>query len=212
MSLRNFIKKKSYIDLDYVYSTLSDSNGENPLNYKYLIKNPMDVFIVATEANNAKAIYFNKNDMKQDDYTILKASSAIPLVCNPYYINDKAYFDGGISDPIPFQKAFELGCDKLVVILTKPKNYIRNPRQDIRIARLISKTYPNTAKKLAKRAYLYNKQLSILKKLEEENKIIIISPNDTAGVKTLTKNTNSLKTLYLKGYNDGKKVNSFLNM
>ena len=34
MSLRNFIKKGSYVDLDYVYGTLSDSLAENPVDYK----------------------------------------------------------------------------------------------------------------------------------------------------------------------------------
>ena len=33
MSLRNFLFKKSYLDLDYVYGTLSNADGENPLDY-----------------------------------------------------------------------------------------------------------------------------------------------------------------------------------
>ena len=31
-SLGNFIRKKSYIDMDYVYGTLSNHDGESPLN------------------------------------------------------------------------------------------------------------------------------------------------------------------------------------
>lgn len=34
MSLRNFIRTGSYIDLDYVFSYLTNSNGEDPLDYK----------------------------------------------------------------------------------------------------------------------------------------------------------------------------------
>lgn len=33
MSVRNFIFRRSFIDMDYVYGTLSCSNGENPLDY-----------------------------------------------------------------------------------------------------------------------------------------------------------------------------------
>ena len=33
MSVGNFILKRSFIDIDYVYETLSRSDGENPLDY-----------------------------------------------------------------------------------------------------------------------------------------------------------------------------------
>ncbi len=33
MSLGNFLRRGNYVDLDYVYSTLSNSDGENPLDY-----------------------------------------------------------------------------------------------------------------------------------------------------------------------------------
>ena len=36
MSAFNFVTKHSFFDLDYVYSVLSDSDGEDPLDYKTL--------------------------------------------------------------------------------------------------------------------------------------------------------------------------------
>lgn len=48
MSMRNFILKHSFIDLDYVYGTLSQSDGENPLDYCALRDNPMEFHVVAT--------------------------------------------------------------------------------------------------------------------------------------------------------------------
>lgn len=40
MSIHNFIFRKSYIDMDYIYGTLSNSAGENPLDYQALKKRP----------------------------------------------------------------------------------------------------------------------------------------------------------------------------
>ena len=51
--------------------------------------------------------------------------------------NGRLYYDGGLSDPIPVKKAFADGCDKLVVILTRPKNYYRSPSKDIKASWLI---------------------------------------------------------------------------
>ena len=39
MSIRNFLFKRSYIDMDYLYGTLSNSTGENPLDYEALKNN-----------------------------------------------------------------------------------------------------------------------------------------------------------------------------
>lgn len=49
-SFHNFICKKSFIDL-YVYSTLTNSDGEYPLDYKTLINNPMELTIVASRSS-----------------------------------------------------------------------------------------------------------------------------------------------------------------
>ena len=84
MSLGNFIRKKSYVDMDYVYGTLCGADGENPLDYPALRDNPMEFYVVATDAKTGQPKYFDKTDIRQDDYSIMKASSAIPFVCKPY--------------------------------------------------------------------------------------------------------------------------------
>jgi predicted patatin/cPLA2 family phospholipase len=66
-------------------------------------------------------------------------------VNRPYIFRGKPYFDGGISDPIPIKKAMELGCDKLIVILTRPKKAFRKPRADARVSRIVSFRFPYAA-------------------------------------------------------------------
>ena len=96
----NFLRKGSYIDLDYVYGTLSNSGGENPLDYDAVVKNPMEFLVVAAEAETGRTKYFEKSRIRQDDYCILKASSAIPFVCKPYEVDGVAYYDGALADPV----------------------------------------------------------------------------------------------------------------
>lgn len=211
MSLRNFILKKSYIDMDYLYGTLSNSTGENPLNYQKIIENPAEMLVVASNAKTGEAKYFNKKDIKQDDYSILKASCSIPFVCKPYEIEGIPYYDGALSDPIPIGKAFCCGCDKVVVILTKPEEFIRNPKRDEKFARRIQKKYPVSAEKLRQRANQYNQELALSKKYREQGDVLIVSPVDTCGVDTLTRDREALKMLYEKGYQDAGKISEFLN-
>jgi predicted patatin/cPLA2 family phospholipase len=212
MSMRNFIFKRSFIDLDYVYSILSNANGENPLNYCAIRDNPMELYVIAANAQTGEATYFDKNDISQDDYDIFKASCAIPFVCKPYEIKGVPYYDGALGDPVPIEKAFQMGCDRVVLILTKPEKELRTADRDKKIAARIRKKYPKAAEKLCQRAERYNAGVSTAQKYVKEGKALILSPDDTCGVNTLTKDKISLQRLYEKGYQDGEKILSFLNL
>lgn len=210
MSIHNFIRKKSYIDMDYLYGTLSNRAGENPLDYQALKNNPAKLLVVATNAQTGKAVYFGINDLKQDDYGILKASSSIPFVCKPYVIDGIPYYDGALGDPVPVRKAFQCGCDKVVVILSKPEDVPRSPGKDDILADRIRKRYPSAAEQLRKRAEHYNQSVELAKEYAAQGKVLIVAPDDTCGVDTLTKNKEALKQLYKKGYRDAQIISDFI--
>ncbi len=210
MSLGNFVFKKSFVDMDYVYGTLSNSDGENPLDYIAIRDNCMEFYVVATDALTGHARYFDKSDIRQDDYSIFKASSAIPFVCKPYTVQGSNYFDGALSDPVPVEKAFRLGCDRVVVILTKPEDEIRNSRKDKKLAACFRKRYPVAAEKLCQRAKKYNESVALAKEYAKQGKVLIVAPDDTCGVDTLKRNKESLRQLYEKGYKDGQKITKYI--
>ena len=58
---------------------------------------------------------------------VLRASGSMPFVSKPVEFGGKKYLDGGISDSIPFRFAESLGCDKLIVILTRDLAYRKKP-------------------------------------------------------------------------------------
>lgn len=165
---------------------------------------------MATNAKTGEAKYFDKNDLHQDDYSVLKASSAIPFVCHPYEVCGIPYYDGALGDTVPIEKAFELGCDKVVLILTKPKDVRRTPKKDKLLASRIQRKYPLAAEKLRCRADQYNQGITLAKEYEKSGQVLIIAPNDTCGVDTLTKAQDALKLFYDKGYQDAKAIEAFL--
>ncbi|MBS5725357.1 MAG: patatin-like phospholipase family protein, partial [Clostridiales bacterium] len=67
MSFRNFVFKKSYIDMDYVYGVLSNDDGENPLDYTALMANAAPFIAVATNADTGEIKYFDKSDMSRNN-------------------------------------------------------------------------------------------------------------------------------------------------
>lgn len=206
MGMGNFFRKRSFVDMDYVYGTLSRADGEDPLDYPALRDNPMEFWVVATDALTGRAKYFRKDDVRQDDYSIMKASSSIPFVCPPYSVQGTPYFDGALGNPVPIRKAFKLGCDRVVLILTKPENLIRTPGRDVKLAALIRRKYPAAAKKLCQRARRYNESVAFTQEYARQGKALIIAPDDTCGADTLKKDKRALQRLYEKGYRDGRKI------
>jgi len=211
MSVGNFLKSRNYINMDYVYGTLSNSDGESPLDYEQIVRNPAEFIIVATEAATGKAKYFNKSDIYQDRYDVFKASSAIPYVCRPYIIKGVPYYDGALSDPVPIEKAFDMGCDKVVLILTLPEHIVREPGKDIFLANRIRKTFPIASEKLKHRADKYNEGVELARMYEMKGKLLIVAPNDTCGVSTLSRDVKSLNMLYKKGYENAKRIEEFVS-
>ena len=209
-SLGNFIRKRSFIDMDYVYGTLSNHDGEDPLDYITLRDNPMEFLVVAADAVTGEVKYFDKRDIRQDDYDVFKASSSIPFICKPYFIQGTPYYDGALGDPVPLEKAFAAGCDRVVVLLTKPENVLRTPDQDEKLAARIQKKYPLAAEKLRQRAARYNEGVALAREYAKQGKVLIVAPDDTCGVSTLSRNADDLRRLYEKGYADGQKTKAFL--
>ena len=210
-SVGNFLRKRSFIDMDYVYGTLSNRDGENPLDYAALRDNPMDFLVVATDAVTGDATYFGKRDIRQDDYDVFKASSSIPFFCQPYFVNGTPYYDGALGDPVPVEKAFACGCDRVVLLLTKPENVIRTSEQDEKLAARIRGKYPRAAENLRQRANRYNVGVALAQEYARQGKALIVAPDDTCGVRTLSRKADDMKRLYAKGYADGKKIKAFLS-
>ncbi|MBR1532530.1 MAG: patatin family protein [Eubacterium sp.] len=211
ISTANFFRTGSFLDLNYIYGTICAKDGENPLDYSALTKSKTDLTVVATDATTDEATYFNKQkDMSENDYKILMASSCLPVFCKPISINGKKYYDGGLSDPIPFKKALESGCDKIIVILTKPLNAQLNQNRNSLGASVLKRKYPNFSKSMNSAADIYTQQLKELLELQNSEKALILAPDDIMGLGTLTRKTDKLIKLYENGYRDATKIKEFL--
>ena len=210
MGLGLYARTREYTDLDYIYGGLSNSGGDYPLDYEAMVNSGKKFIIVATDAHSGLPVYFTMDDMSQDDYAPVKASSALPLVNKPYPVNGRLCYDGGLSDPIPVRRALEAGCEKVVLILTRPRDQYRDPIDDLRFVRMLAPKRPRIAEALANRAGLYNLQLDLAKKYEREGKVLIVAPDDISGMKTLTKDLNAIESLYAKGYADAFAIADYL--
>lgn len=210
MGMKNYLKTRNFVDLEYVYGDLSNSYGEYPLDYDAVNNNPAEFTIVATDAETGKPRYFTKADIRRDDFAPIKASSCVPAANKPYKVDGRMYYDGGISDPIPLEKCFEDGCDKVVLLLTRPRDFERNPDKDRLASALIRRKFPAAAEAMSRRAIRYNTELWLAKQYEKKGKVLIVAPDDIGKMSTLTKDPEMIEALYYKGYRDAEAIREFV--
>ena len=210
MSWGNFLHKGSYLDMDYIYSTLYNSDGERPLDYPAVVKSELPLRIVATSAKTGETVYFTEKDLKQDCYDVVKASCSIPVVNRPYIVNGEPYYDGGISDPIPVEKAINDGCDRLVVILTKPNAVYRDNIRGKLFSCFIQRKFPKAAELLRHRHAIYMSELNLAEKYASEGRILIISPKTIYNMGMLQKDRTILQNLYGDAVRDARAIIDFV--
>ena len=171
----------------------------------------IELEIVATNALTGEPVYFRKEDMRQDGYDAIKASCCVPFVNRPYAIDGVPYYDGGVSDPVPLDRAFAAGCDRVVLILTRPLNAQPGSLSSALAVHALQKEYPKTAEAIARRNTLYAEGVKKALALQEQGKVLIVAPDDISGMKTLTKDREAIVALYHKGFADAEAIRSFLD-
>ncbi len=204
--IRSFLRSGDIFGLKYIYGDLSNSDGLDPLDYDAMMINPAEFEIVVANAATGEAVYLNKSDLKRDDYRAIMASCAIPAVCRPVEIDGVSYCDGGMAVSIPVDRAFEKGCDKLVVILSKTRDYVKQPQKHRALYSFRLRKYPKVVEMIDTRHERYNKNFKQVFELERQGKAFVIAPSRRLDVSTYSMDEKAEKELYQLGLDDYERV------
>ncbi len=200
--VKSLLKTGNLFGLQYIYGDLTNSTGKDPLDFPAIMRNPAEYEVAATNVVTGEAEYFGKEDMKQDDYRPIMASSAIPAACLPVEINGVPYYDGGISDAIPVRRALEKGCDRIVVILSKQRDYVRKPQGMRFLYSTLCRKYPKIIEDIDRRHITYRENLQEVFDLEKEGKAFVFAPSEHVKVGTYSMDEKTERILYDLGMKD----------
>lgn len=210
MGLGNILKGHSFLNTDWIFGELA--YDILPLNQDEFDKSDTVLCAVATNGLTGKAEYFYPKSMR-NNCDELKASCSLPGVTNGVEIGGTTFFDGGLVDSIPLERAFDDGCQKAVVILTQHKGYVKEPMNP-KVKRIFKK-FPKVGEAAINRHIMYNKQLEFVKQCEQNGTAIVIQPTAPLNVSTLEKDVSKLEAIYQLGYKQGldraDEIKAFLN-
>ena len=167
------------------------------------INSKTDAKIGVYDLELGKTIYLNLKEM-DDKLLKLKASCTLPIIGKIVEVEGHKYLDGGITKMIPIEEAVNDQNDLHLIITTKPKDYVRKPAPAFTKAlmKMTYPKYPSIAKDYAVRHLNYQKQIDLIKELEEADKAVYVYPSKHVDVKRLTGDKPNLRILYDLGKKD----------
>lgn len=198
MGLRNLTDRhnRSYFGLEFGFSTIP--NELVPFDYDAFAAFPGEVEAVVTNLNTGKADYLPV-PRRDRESIVLQASCAMPLLFPIFEIGDQPYLDGGIGDAIPWRRALDK-CDRVIVVLTRPRGYRRRPDKVMKLIRGRYRDYPAFVEAMEHRAEVYNRDRAQLFQAEREGRLVVIAPQSTLGVSRTERDTEKLRLLWAAGY------------
>lgn len=201
MGMNNLADKEnqSYFGLKFAYDTIP--NELVPFDYDAFAAYPGQVEAVLTNLNTGGAEYVEV-PRRDKESLVLQATCAMPLMFPIYEIDGKPCLDGGVADSIPWQRALDQGCDRVLVVLTRTRDYVRKQDKAMPLIRRRYKEYPEFVRAMEQRAERYNESRRQLFELEKQGKILVIAPSSTLGVARTERNTEKLRLLWAEGYQE----------
>lgn len=195
-------RSKGLVGFDYLFEEICTQ--KIPFDMETFQKSTKRFVVGATNCITGKTEYFEKDSY--DVYKLLQASASMPIVSQIVDINGQPYLDGAIDCNIPLDWALEEGYEKIVVILTRDKNYRKKPVSSRlkRIYNIAYKKYPKLLESIYDKPNKYNCLYEKIENLEKENKIFVFQPKEVVKVSRLEKNQDKLRDLYNQGIKEAE--------
>ncbi|MCI5055870.1 MAG: patatin family protein [Flavobacteriales bacterium] len=196
LNVKNALSEKGYMNIDYLRTV-----AENicPFNMDKALENlaKSKVEFVATDMANGEPVFLEPNKKNWVDTVI--ASSTLPFVTKgTHKINGQELMDGGWSDPLPVNRAYQLGAKKMVVIGTLPYTKIKQSWPDY-LASLYYRKDQARFKVFNNNHEVYNQSIEFISNPPKEVEIDYLAPSKTLQSGTYNKSSQSLLNDYRHG-------------
>ena len=156
------------------------SYEDYPFDFKAFFTSKTRCEIVVTNCLTGKAEYIEEKVDHRNLVNALNASCSFPIIFPVAYLNHKPYLDGSIGDALPFERCFEHGCDRVIVVPTKAPN---NAPFDFKKTKKIihykfEAQYPLLYEAFMNRVDRYQSQMDKMEEYKKQGKLIVIESRE----------------------------------
>ena len=201
VGLHSLFTTGHFVDYNKVFD--DELIAKDHLSMDKILKEKPDLEIGAYDLEKGCTEYFGTDDL-DEKMMVVRGAASLPIASAIIDFKGRKLLDGGITKMIPIERALEQGCTKCIVIMTKPRDYVRKPASKlIQLAmKFVYRKWPQVAKDYAVRHENYYKQVGIVNDLVKEGKCIDVRPTRTVAVSRWKGDPEKCNELYQLGYDD----------
>lgn len=197
ISFKRLFSKGELFGMDFIFNEIPTKL--DPFDFDKFYNSDKRLVVTTTDCESGKSYFiddFNSHCLMES----LKATTSLPYASKIVSMNNLKLLDGGISDSIPYKKAFDEGFEKLVVILTQPKGFVKEKMKLQTLGKVMYRKYPKLREAIKNRHIIYNKSVEELEKLEKEGKVFLIRPESKIPISRTERDKEKLKEAFELGY------------
>ena len=195
-SVQSLLKTGDLYGADFCYREITEEL--DPFDKEAYERNPMAFYVVATDVFTGKAVYKRLDKADGNCYLWMRASASMPVAARPVEVEGYTLLDGGMSDAIPLRFMQDKGCQKNIVILTRPRDFVIQPVNKILVTPVMHK-YPVMIEAAANRHKMYSFKREYVFACEKQGSTLVLCPDQPLNVSLTEKDPEKLQEAYDEG-------------
>ena len=212
MGWGSFFRTGNFVNAEFAYHTMPMEL--DVFDIPAFEADPMEFHLVCCDIERGEPVYRQISHVEDGTLEWFRATGSMPVVSTPVEMEGMKLLDGGMVDCIPLKHFQEIGYERNVVILTRPKGYRKTPTKIGWLFRLLYPKYPKVAECMRRRHEMYNAQLQYVEEEERKGNILVIRPDHPLDIGRTELNEGKLRAIYSHGREKGlammKEVRRFL--
>lgn len=144
-----------------------------------------------------ETIWLNQADM-DDKIKLMQAACTIPIAGKNVKAKGEWWMDGGVTSMVPVGRALHHKVDRMLVVVTKPRNFVREDNSPTTqfLLDLLYHKYKTLLQDFRNRKDVYNYEMARAKELEAEGRAILIQPTKDFGAKRFSATYDQVNGMY----------------
>lgn len=196
-SIRSLVFTGDLYGADFCYNKIP--NELDLLDYETYKNNPMEFYVVASDAVSGNPVYKKLETCNESDLTWMRASASMPLASRPVKIDGYTLLDGGMTDSIPLRYFQSIGYERNIVILTQPRNFTKEKASLLGLMKILLWKYPKLVNAMANRHKVYNEETQYVFEQEKTGSVLVLCPEESLAISRTEKNPQELQRVYEEG-------------
>ena len=178
---RTFVRGEGIFNSEYIYLNTSGPDQALPFDWDTFAANPAQLRIAALDVQAGELVAWQRSDITvmADLMVRVRASSSMPVLMPAVEIDGRTYVDGalGPTGGIPLDLARMDGYERFFVVMTRTRDYVKQPTRLPRSYRALFRKWPAVADAVLNRWQGYNATREELFELEAQGKAYLFFPD-----------------------------------